>query len=185
VDAPTAVQCGTVTTDSASLQGRSVAKPPEVGSPAPDFTLPAVTPPGRRDCSLSAERGHPVVLAFYPGDDTRTCARQLCSYQDDLGLLTETGAVVWGISTQDLDSHARFAAKRGLTFPLLADTDKAVVAAYGVNGPLGTRRSVFVVDADGVVRWRHVAAVGLTYRDAGEIAGVLAGLTRAGDAVGG
>ena len=92
---------------------------------------------------------------------------------------------MWGISTQDLDSHARFAAKRGLTFPLLADTDKAVVAAYGVNGPLGTRRSVFVVDADGVVRWRHVAAVGLTYRDAGEIAGVLAGLTRAGDAVGG
>lgn len=162
-----------------------MANPPEVGSPAPDFTLPAVTPPGRRDCSLSAERGHPVVLAFYPGDDTRTCTRQLCSYQDDLGLLTETGAVVWGISTQDLDSHARFAAKRGLTFPLLADTDKAVVAAYGVNGPLGTRRSVFVVDADGVVRWRHVAAVGLTYRDAGEIAGVLAGLTRAGDAVGG
>ena len=145
-----------------------------IGEPAPDFTLPAWTPEGRTDLTLSAQRGAPVVLAFYPGDDTPVCTRQLCSYQDDLGMLTGLGARLWGISTQDVDSHERFAAKRGLAFPLLADTDRGVHRLYGTAGRLGlSRRAVFVVDADGRVAWQHVSALGLTYQDGDTIARVL------------
>ncbi len=150
---------------------------PEPGSPAPEVDLPAWVDgaPGR--LRLSEQRGAPVVLAFYPGDDTPVCTRQLCSYQDDLGVLRGLGAQVWGISSQDLASHERFAQKRGLTFPLLADTERAVQRAYGVVGPFGlTKRSVFVVDATGTVAWRHVSTVGLTYQDVDTLAGVLSGL---------
>jgi peroxiredoxin Q/BCP len=146
----------------------------DLGVPAPDFTLPAWTRGGQMELSLSQQRGRPVVLAFYPGDDTPVCTRQLCAYQDDLGMLSALGATLWGISTQDVDSHERFAAKRGLAFPLLADTDKAVHRLYGTAGRLGvTRRSVFVVDADGRLSWQHVSTLGLTYQDTDTIAGVL------------
>ena len=149
------------------------------GDPVPDFTLPAWTPGGRTDLTLSAQRGAPVVLAFYPGDDTPVCTKQLCSYQDDLTVLTDLGARLWGISAQDLDSHERFAAKRGLQFPLLADTDKAVHRLYGVAGRLGlARRSVFVVGPDGELAWSHVSTLGLTYQDTGTISGVLEDLQR-------
>jgi peroxiredoxin Q/BCP len=146
---------------------------PDLGSSAPDFTLDGTSPEGRRPYVLSSLRGRPVVLAFYPGDDTPVCTKQLCSYQDDLSRFAEFDALVLGISAQDLGSHERFAAKRGLTFPLLADTDKAVARRYGVLGPFGVRRAVFVLDADGVVRWKHVSALGLTYQDVDTITGVL------------
>ena len=147
---------------------------PVIGSPAPDFALPAWTPEGRAELRLSAQRGAPVVLAFYPGDDTPVCTRQLCSYQDDLGVLTGLGASLWGISAQDVDSHERFAAKRGLGFPLLADVDKAVHALYGAKGLLGLpKRAVVVVDAEGVVRFHHASQVGLTYQDTDTIERVL------------
>jgi len=152
---------------------------PSVGAPAPDFTLPGTSPEGRRPYVLSDLRGRPVVLAFYPGDDTPVCTRQLCSYQDDLARFASFDAVVLGISPQGVDSHEAFAARRGLTFPLLADTDKAVARLYGVTGPLGIRRAVFVLDAEGVVRWKHIAALGLTYQDVDTISGVLAGLAAA------
>jgi peroxiredoxin Q/BCP len=142
-------------------------------SPAPDFTLPAWTPEGATTLTLS-EQATPVVLAFYPGDDTPVCTRQLCSYQDDLGVLQGLGAVLWGISSQDLASHERFATKRGLTFPLLADTDKAVHAAYGAKGLMGLpKRTVVVVDADQVVRFHRTSSVGITYADSDQIARVL------------
>lgn len=141
--------------------------------PAPDFTLPAWTPEGRTTLTLSQQPG-PVVLAFYPGDDTPVCTKQLCSYQDDLGMLTGLGAALWGISSQGLDSHERFAAKRGLTFPLLADEDKAVHALYGAKGLMGLpKRAVVVVDAEGVVRFHSASQVGLTYQDGDAIAAVL------------
>lgn len=149
---------------------------PDLGAPAPDFVLDGTSPEGRAQYVLSDLRGRPVVLAFYPGDDTTVCTKQLCSYQDDLGAFAEFDAVVLGISPQNLDSHERFAAKRGLTFPLLADPDKAVHRLYGVNGPFLTKRAVFVVDADGVLRWKHVSALGLTYQDTETIAGVLRSL---------
>ncbi|MBC7372991.1 MAG: peroxiredoxin [Frankiales bacterium] len=148
------------------------------GDRAPDFTLPAWTTAGATELTLAAAQGAPVVLAFYPGVDTPVCSRQLCSYQDDLALLTHLGAVLWGISTQDLDSHERFAAKRGLTFPLLSDVDKRVHTSYGARGlgPL-TKRAVVIVDADGIVRYHHASQIGLTYKDTDALAAVITGLS--------
>ena len=145
--------------------------------PAPDFTLPAWTPAGRTELTLSAQRGSPLVLAFYPGDDQLVCTRQLCRYSEDLGLLSELGARLWGISVQDVASHERFATERSIRFPLLADTSRAVHRAYGTAGRFRRpRRAVLVLDADGVVAWEHSTALGLTYQDTATIAGVLRGL---------
>jgi peroxiredoxin Q/BCP len=137
------------------------------GRPAPDFTLPGT---GGRSYTLSSYRGRAVVLVFYPGDDTPVCTQQLTTYSDDLGAFEEVGAQVLAISPQDVASHERFAARHGFAFPLLADTDKAVAGAYETLGPLGfPRRSVVVVDANGIVRWSHRALAGLTFRPVAEI----------------
>lgn len=131
------------------------------GDAAPDFTLPGT---GGRDYTLSAERGRPVVLAFYPGDDTKICTEQLTHYNDDLATIAGVGATLWALSPQDVASHERFAGKYGFRFPLLADVDKAVGQAYGVVGPLGFyRRSIFVVDAAGTVAYVHRSVSGTTY----------------------
>jgi peroxiredoxin Q/BCP len=146
----------------------------EVGQSAPEFTLPGVCDGERRDYTLSEYRGRPVVLAFYPGDFTPGCTRQMCSYRDDLAKFNDTGAVLLGISPQDIDSHERWAEKKGFHFPLLADTDKNVIEAYGVGAPLiGVRRSVFVVDANGVVRFSDRKLIGATFVPAGKLVPVL------------
>ena len=138
-----------------------------VGEVAPAFTLPGT---GGKDYSLADYAGQPVVLVFYPGDDTPVCTRQLNSYNDDMSEFEGVGAQVLGISSQDVASHEQFAAKHGFSFPLLADVDKRVAAAYGTLGPLGfPRRSVFVIDVDGVVRYAHRAMAGLTYRPVNEL----------------
>ena len=138
-----------------------------VGDAAPDFTLPGT---GARNYSLSQYRGSPVVLVFYPGDNTPVCTKQLCSYNDELSQFAGLSAQVFGISAQDVASHEAFAAKHGFRFPLLADVDKAVHRAYGVLGLMDLpRRSVFVVDGAGVVRYAHRAVVGVTYRPVGEL----------------
>ncbi|MGW4382481.1 peroxiredoxin family protein [Kitasatospora sp. NPDC004531] len=144
-------------------------KPPEPGTPAPDFTLPGLVLDGdaavRREYRLAEAKGSPLVLAFYPGDDTLVCTRQLCSYSTDLHRFTDLGATVWCISGQDLESHERFARKRELALPLLSDPGEAVARAYGITAPgIGLRRAVFVLDGEGVVRWRHVALAGLTFQ---------------------
>jgi len=145
-----------------------------VGDPAPAFTLPGT---GGRSYSLADYAGRPVVLVFYPGDDTPVCTKQLNSYNDDLARFEELDAQVLGISAQGVDSHDRFSGKHGFGFPLLADPDKRVAAAYGTLGPIGfPRRSVFVVDGDGVVRYAHRAIAGLTYRSVDELVGVLRSL---------
>ena len=143
-----------------------------VGERAPDFTLRGT---GGREYSLADYRGKPVVLVFYPGDDTPVCTKQLNAYNDGLAHFSELGAQVVAISAQDVDSHQRFAAKHGgFDFPLLADTDKAVAARYGTLGPIGfPRRSVFIIDGDGIVRYAHRAIAGLTYRPVSELVGVL------------
>ena len=122
---------------------------------------------------LSGQRGRPLVLAFYPADRSVVCTRQLCSYQSDLSALTDLGASVWGISPQGIASHESFAAEHGLTFPLLADTDRAVARRYGVDGLLAVKRSVFVIDPAGVVRWRSVSGMGLTFESTATIAQVV------------
>ena len=157
-------------------EAESMADSPDIGTEAPDFVLDGTSPDGRAQYVLSDLRGRPVVLAFYPGDETPVCTAQLCSYQDDLGAFAEFDAQVLGISPQNLDSHERFAAKRGLSFPLLTDPDKAVARLYGATGPLGIKRAVFVIDADGIVRWKHVSTLGLTYQSASTISAVLADL---------
>lgn len=142
-----------------------------VGDPAPDFTLPAT---GGREVSLSEFRGRPVVLVFYPGDDTAVCTKQLTSYNDDLAQFEQLDAQVLGISAQGVESHERFSDKHGFGFPLLADTDKKVAALYGTLGPIGfPRRSVFIVDGEGVVRYAHRAIAGLTFRPVSELVEVL------------
>ncbi len=145
-----------------------MAKTPELGTAAPDFTLPGVQVTAgaaqRGEFTLSALRGAPVVLAFYPGDNTPVCTKQLCSYTSGLESFTGLGATVWGISPQDTGSHEGFARKFDLGFPLLADTELAVTRQYGIGlGGSNLRRSVFVVDAAGVLRWKHVTLVGLTF----------------------
>jgi peroxiredoxin Q/BCP len=137
------------------------------GEPAPDFTLPGT---GGRSYRLSEALGSAVVLAFYPGDQTTVCTVQLNSYNDDLGAFTDLGAVVWGISPQGVESHEAFAAEHGFRFPLLADEGKEVGEAYGILGPLGFyRRSVFVVDGAGVVRFAHRSLVGATFKRTPEL----------------
>ena len=152
-----------------------MAKTPEVGAVAPDFTLPSVElvdgVPVRAARTLSAERGRPVVLAFYPGDETMVCTKQMCAYTNELDQFTQVDALVWGISVQDLDSHERFASRHQLGFPLLADVSHEVTGLYGVDGfGLGTRRSVFVVGADGLLKWKFVGLLGATYPSAAKIA---------------
>jgi peroxiredoxin Q/BCP len=136
----------------------------EVGQDAPDFTLPGIANGEKRDYTLSEYKGRKVVLAFYPGDNTPGCTRQMCSYRDNLADLDATGAVLLGISPQDVASHEAWAEKKGFTFPLLADTDKHVIEAYGVGAPvLGVRPSVFVVDAAGKVAFADRKLIGATF----------------------
>ncbi|MFF2043166.1 peroxiredoxin [Kitasatospora sp. NPDC058170] len=160
-----------------------MAKSPEVGAPAPEFTLPGLLldeqtgTAERREYRLAETKGNPLVLVFYPGDDTPVCTKQLCSYSSDLDRFRGLGATVWGISPQGLDSHEQFARKHRLNFPLLADPDRTVVRAYGIAVPgLGLRRSVFVLDGDGTVRWKHVALTGLTFQHSDTLAEQLAAL---------
>jgi peroxiredoxin Q/BCP len=146
-----------------------------VGDQAPDFTLPGT---GGRDYSLAEFRGQPVVLVFYPGDDTPVCTKQLNTYNDDLEQFSDMNAQVLGISAQDTGSHDAFAGKHGFDFPLLADTDKTVAGLYGTLGPIGfPRRSVFILDGDGIVRYAHRAIAGLTFRPVSELIGELEKIT--------
>jgi thioredoxin-dependent peroxiredoxin len=134
-----------------------------VGDVAPDFALPGT---GGRTYRLSELRGRTVVLLFYPGDATPVCTRQLTSYTTDFDQFARLGAQLLAISPQSVESHEAFsAAQGGFAFPLLADLDRSVARAYGVLGPLGFyRRSVFVVDAEGIVRFRHRSPHSLTFR---------------------
>ena len=130
-----------------------------VGENAPDFTLPGIQDGEKRDYTLSDYRGRKVVLAFYPGDFTPGCTRQMCSYRDNFEDFATTGAVLLGISPQDVDSHERWAKERGFHFPLLADTDKKIVEAYGTwkeksmygKKYLGIERTTFIIDEQGKI----------------------------------
>lgn len=142
-----------------------------VGDKAPDFSLPGT---GGQSYSLSQYAGQTVVLVFYPGDDTPVCTKQLNCYNNELAQFTDVGAQVLAVSAQDMASHERFATKHGFQFPLLSDTDKAVAGLYGTLGPLGfPRRSVFVIDSQGIVRYAHRAIAGLTFRPVEELVGAI------------
>jgi peroxiredoxin Q/BCP len=127
---------------------------PKAGDPAPPFDLEAST--GGR-VSLASLKGKPVVLYFYPKDDTPGCTREACDFRDMTKAFTDTGAVVLGVSGDSLASHAKFTEKYGLTFPLLADPEHAAAEAYGVWGEkknygrtyMGITRATFLIDARG------------------------------------
>jgi peroxiredoxin Q/BCP len=149
----------------------------EVGQQAPDFTLPGIEKGERRDFTLSEFRGKPVVLAFYPGDFTPGCTRQMCSYRDNYEEYGKAGAVLLGISPQDVDSHEKWADKKSFDFPLLADTDKKVIEAYGVGAPvINVRRSVFVVDREGVVRFADRKLIGASFVPTDKLIPIIRGL---------
>jgi peroxiredoxin Q/BCP len=135
----------------------------EAGSKAPDFTLPSDS--GDK-VKLSALRGQPVVLYFYPKDDTPGCTREACAFRDQQKDLRKLGAVVLGVSADDLASHGKFRDKYQLNFPLLADTDHKVAEKYGAwreknmygKKSMGIQRSTFLIDPDGKVAraWKRV-----------------------------
>jgi peroxiredoxin Q/BCP len=151
---------------------------PKVGDPAPDFTLPGTdgTPDGHRDYTLSEYAGRPVVLAFYPGDNTPVCTRQLNSYTAEIDQFQDVDATVLAISPQSVESHDGFAENQGgFAFPLLSDADKQVGRRYGILGPVGFyRRSIFVVDGGGMLRYVHRAVAGLSFRPTAEVVAAVA-----------
>ena len=127
------------------------------GQKAPEFSLPSSE---GGEVSLKSLKGKPVVLYFYPKDDTPGCTREACAFRDAKAAMRKTGAVVLGVSPDSLAAHDKFTAKYKLNFPLLSDPDKAVAKKYGAFGEkllygkkvVGMIRSTFVIDAAGVVR---------------------------------
>jgi peroxiredoxin Q/BCP len=137
------------------------------GDQAPDFTLTGV-PSGAYH--LADQRGKVVVLAFYPGDFTPVCVRQLRHYEAQREKLVETGAVLWAISTDNLELHERMAKSYALSFPLLADPGGKVAAQYGVRGLLGSaRRSIFILDPQGTLRYTKEEPLSLSYRSVDDL----------------
>jgi len=128
----------------------------EAGEPAPDFELRSDS---GETVSLSSLKGKPVVLYFYPRDDTPGCTAQACAIRDAWGEFQAKGAVVLGVSPDDEASHVKFKEKYDLPFPLLADPDHKVAEAYGAWGErknygktyMGIKRSTFVIGPDGDV----------------------------------
>ncbi len=134
------------------------------GDPAPDFTA---TTSGGGEVSLADLRGRNVILYFYPKDNTPGCNKEACSFRDRFDDFKEKGAVVLGVSTDNVKSHDKFTAKFKLPFTLLADENKAIVQAYGVWGPKtfmgvkynGTSRVTFLIGPDGRIKkiWPKVS----------------------------
>lgn len=146
---------------------------PDVGDPAPEFSLPGT---GGKTYRLADYRGRKLILAFYPGDFTAVCTKQLCSYRDQSDRLDQLGADVLGISAQSVDSHERFAQEKSLNVPLLADEGKEVARAYGVTMGPTVRRAVFIVDEEGVIRHRKVSLTGLSFESVEDLERALASL---------
>jgi thioredoxin-dependent peroxiredoxin len=152
-----------------------------LGSEAPDFELPGVD--GRTgetgSWRLSAFRGRPVVLLFYPGDSSPVCQRQLSEYTAGIGAFETLDATVLAVSHQSPESHLTFSQRAGgFAFPLLTDVDKEVGRQYGVIGMLELyRRCTYVIDAVGLVRYAHrYLGPGLGYRPVEELVDVVASL---------
>jgi peroxiredoxin Q/BCP len=120
------------------------------GDPAPDFTLES---DAGEEVTLSSLRGRPVILYFYPKDDTPGCTRQACGIRDAYGEFERAGAVVLGVSADTQSSHERFKSKYSLPFTLLADPDRRLGVPYGVakEGKRSYERSTFVIDSEGNV----------------------------------
>lgn len=129
-------------------------------STQPGFDVGCVAPPvdlldakGQR-WVLAERRGKPVVLLFYPGDDTPVCTKQLCSVRNNWSRYAGFGAEVVGINTDSAEDHQKFASGHSLPMPLLVDVGGSVVKAYEMKGLLGIKRGVIVIDKEGIIRYR-------------------------------
>jgi peroxiredoxin Q/BCP len=139
----------------------------EIGKPAPDFALPA---DGGGSLTLSAFKGRPVVLYFYPKDSTSGCTKEACDFRDARPDFSSLNAEVIGVSRDSVKSHDSFKAKQGLNFTLASDVEGKVCEAYGAwveksmygRKYMGIERSTFLIDGEGVVRaiWRKVKVPG-------------------------
>src|SRR6185295_17435027 len=139
----------------------------EEGTKAPSFTLEA---DDGSKVSLADLKGSPVVLYFYPADDTPGCTREACAFRDRSAELKKLGAKVFGVSPDDVSSHMRFKVKFKLNFPLLADLDHSVAEKFGAwreknmygKKKMGIVRSTFIIGADGILKkvWRSVKVDG-------------------------
>jgi thioredoxin-dependent peroxiredoxin len=135
----------------------------EPGQKAPDFTLAA---DDGTKVKLSAQKGHPVVLYFYPKDDTPGCTREACAFRDQHLELKKRGAKIFGVSPDDVASHGKFRDKFHLNFPLLADPDHQVAEKYGAwreknlygKKSMGIQRSTYLIGPDGRIAhvWKKV-----------------------------
>jgi len=124
----------------------------DVGEKAPDFTLESTQ--GKVTLSKLLAKG-PVLLVFYPGDDTPVCTKQLCDYRDNLSSFKDLGIQVVAINPQSADSHQKFAKKYELPFPVVADSGGETCRAYGARSLIGTaKRALVLVGKDGKVKWR-------------------------------
>ena len=151
----------------------------DVGSTAPDFTL---TNHDRQPVTLSAQRGHPVVLAFFPAAFSSVCAKEMCTFRDSIARLGKANAQVYGISVDTFFTLKAFHDYEKLSFPLLSDFNKQVIREYGVfnEDMIGlkgiAKRAVFVIDKDGVVRHREVLDDARNEPDYDRVFAVLEGL---------
>lgn len=140
---------------------------PEVATKAPDFTLPVT---GGGEITLSALQGAPVVLFFYPRDDTPGCTKESIGFSEHLEAFETAGAKVFGLSRDTMAKHEKFTSKHALTVPLLADIDGTATEAYGVwveknmygKKSMGIERATYLIDATGTVArvWRKVKVAG-------------------------
>ena len=160
-----------------TARAKAATKTGESGGLREGDSVPSFSLVDQRGETLSSDSlsGKPFVLYFYPKDDTPGCTREACGFRDDHGKFRAEGIPVVGVSPDDSKSHARFAEKYGLNFPLLSDADKTLAKAFGVwvkkqnygREYMGIERSTFLVDANGKIQkaWRrvrvdgHVAAV--------------------------
>ena len=144
----------------------------QVDQQAPDFMLKDAE---GREWRLSEQRGHVVVLLFYPGDETPVCTKQLCSVRDRWSDYIATGAHVVGISTDTVESHRKFTENRRLPLRLLSDEDGAVTKLFGVRSwiPGRSARAVVVIDAHGVIRYRKVEPLSLFRPNDDQIIGAI------------
>jgi peroxiredoxin len=126
---------------------------------------------------LADQRGQKLLLVFYPGDDTPVCTRQLCDYRDGIEAFAGLGVTVIGISNDSVESHRKFKHKHSLPFTLLSDPDLAVAERYDSKGMLGMKRSVFLLDESGVIRYRHIETLALFRRHREELLEVIEGLS--------
>ena len=144
-----------------------MAKHPEVGEAAPDFELDGTS--GR--FRLADHRGEKVMLLFYPGDETKVCTKQFCSYRDNAEAFGSLGVTAVGISGKNVDSKKSFSENHGLNVPLLADPDGEVSRSYGADSNLAksTKRAVVVIDEEGRIAHRHENVMGLGFQTVADL----------------